>query len=162
TPAGPRCWRRSNVRSACREARSPTSARCCARSATCRRRRCCSCSSGRSSAGCAARRCCRRSGLGSPRASWRSTPAMGEAARIVMFLAVQRVAELAWAEHSRRRLIGAGGVEFGRAHYPLIVALHAAWLVALFVVGRDASVDRPLLCVFTLLQGVRVWILATL
>ena len=46
-PAAPRCSTRSRPRSNCRRARCATSARCCAATAICRRRACCSCSSAR-------------------------------------------------------------------------------------------------------------------
>lgn len=87
---------------------------------------------------------------------------MGEGALLAVFLALQRLAELAWAARNRRRLMAAGGVEFGRAHYPLIVALHASWLIGLFLLARNGTVDRMLLGVFVVLQGLRVSILATL
>ena len=87
---------------------------------------------------------------------------MGEGGLLVLFVALQRLAESAWAGRNRRQLIAAGGVEFGRAHYPLIIVLHAAWLVTLFLLARNNTVDRMLLGVFVVLQGMRVWILVTL
>jgi methyltransferase len=87
---------------------------------------------------------------------------MGEGALLIVFIVAQRLAELAWAEHNRRRLVAAGGVEASRAHYPLIVALHAAWLVTLFLRARGHEVDRAWLAVFIALQGMRIWVLATL
>ena len=65
-------------------------------------------------------------------------------------VAAQRLAELvhAAAQHARR-CCARGAVETGAAHYPLIVALHAAWLAALLVVGAgdtrpDLALARPL------------------
>src|SRR5262249_25512066 len=52
--------------------------------------------------------------------------------------------------------------EVGSAHYPLIVAVHAAWLITLWILGRDQAVNLPALAVFVVLQGLRVWIIATL
>src|SRR5450830_138237 len=50
---------------------------------------------------------------------------MGEGAWLVAFLIVQRLAELALAQWNTARLRAAGGIEFGAAHYPLMVLLHA-------------------------------------
>ena len=50
---------------------------------------------------------------------------------ILALVVAVRLAELAWARRNTRRLLAAGGTEHGAAHYPMIVALHAAWLAAL-------------------------------
>lgn len=82
---------------------------------------------------------------------------------LVLAVAVQRLAELALAQRNTRRLMAAGAVEHGRAHYPLIVLLHAAWLGALAgLVPADAAPSWPLLGVFALLQAGRIWVIATL
>ena len=61
------------------------------------------------------------------------------------------------------RLLARGAVEVGRAHYPLIVLLHAAWLAAIvFFLPRDATIHWIALAVFVLLQLARVWVIATL
>lgn len=45
---------------------------------------------------------------------------------------------------------------------PLIVALHLAWIVGLWIFGRQQDVDRAWLVVFIVLQTVRIWCLASL
>jgi methyltransferase len=87
---------------------------------------------------------------------------VAEGALLLGFVALQRIAELIWAERNTRRLLAAGGREFGRAHYPLIVAFHAAWLVGLFLLGRNHGVDRAMLALFVLLQVARGWVLVSL
>jgi methyltransferase len=87
---------------------------------------------------------------------------MAEGAWLVAFLVVQRLAELALAQRNTARLIAQGGVEFGAAHYPFVVALHAGWLLALWLLGRDRPVDPAWLALFALLQVARVWVIATL
>jgi len=87
---------------------------------------------------------------------------MSEGGWLVAFVAAQRLAELAFAQANTKRLIARGGVEFGAAHYPLIVALHGAWLVALWLLGHDRPVDPWWLAIFVLLQAGRVWVLTTL
>ena len=87
---------------------------------------------------------------------------MGEGAWLVAFLVVQRLAELALAQWNTARLRVGGGVEFGASHYPLMVALHAAWLLGLWMLGHDHPVDPLWLAVFILLQAGRLWVIASL
>src|SRR5579872_1929340 len=90
-------------------------------------------------------------------------PAMMVAYGILALVVLQRLAELWHAARNTTALTARGGIEHGRRHYPLIVALHASWLAAIaFGIHRDASVRAfPLVC-FVVLQGLRVWVLATL
>jgi methyltransferase len=87
---------------------------------------------------------------------------MGEGAWLVTFLIVQRLAELGLAQWNTARLRVGGGVEFGASHYPLMVALHAAWLLGLWMLGHDHPVDPLWLAVFILLQAGRLWVIASL
>lgn len=87
---------------------------------------------------------------------------MGEGAWLVAFLIVQRLAELALARSNTRRLRAAGGVEFGAAHYPFMVALHVTWLAGLWLLGRNRPIDPSWLSLFVLLQAGRVWVIASL
>ena len=82
---------------------------------------------------------------------------------IVGLVAVQRVAELAYARRNTARLLAAGATEAGAKHYPLIVAVHAAWLIALVVfVPAMAVPNFALLAVFVGLQLCRLWVVASL
>jgi len=82
---------------------------------------------------------------------------------ILALVAAQRLGELALARRNTRRLLAAGGVEVGAGHYPAMVALHAAWLVALLLwLPADAPVDWGWLAVFVVLQAGRVWVIASL
>lgn len=82
---------------------------------------------------------------------------------IVLLVAVQRIAELVVARRNTARLLSEGGIEIGAGHYPLFVLLHGTWLVALFLlVPADATINWPLTVLFILLQGGRVWVIATL
>ena len=87
---------------------------------------------------------------------------MGEGVWLVAFLIAQRLIELSFAQLNTRRLCGMGGIEFGSAHYPLIVILHATWIVGLFIFGRDGAIDPFWLAVFTMLQIGRLWVIASL
>jgi methyltransferase len=78
------------------------------------------------------------------------------------FLVLQRLSELAIARRNTKRLLAAGAREVAPGHYPLIVALHACWILALAILGHDQPVQPGWLVVFAGLQLFRVWILATL
>lgn len=84
------------------------------------------------------------------------------AAAILGFVTLQRLAELILSQRNTRRLLADGAREHGAAHYPLLVALHAAWLAALWYWAPGRAVDLPLLALFALLQLGRVWVIATL
>ncbi len=81
---------------------------------------------------------------------------------ILGFVTLQRLGELVLAQRNTARLRARGAQEVGAAHYPLIVALHAAWLAGLWYLARDLPVSLVWLGVFVLLQAARVWVIATL
>ena len=82
---------------------------------------------------------------------------------VVGFLVFQRLVELVVSRRNHRALAARGAIEFGRRHYPALVALHAGWLVALLVtIDPKTPVSVPLLAVFVLLECGRVWVIATL
>ncbi len=87
---------------------------------------------------------------------------MGEGAWLIAFLVAQRLAELGYAQWNTLRLRERGGIEFGANHYPLMVALHALWLLGLWMLGHDRSVDPLWLTLFIVLQAGRVWAIASL
>jgi methyltransferase len=88
--------------------------------------------------------------------------AFGWGAALLAYVTTQRVAELWWARENERRLFAAGGVEFGRSHLLLIVLLHAAWIIGLWMLGYDRPIDPFFLVVVVLLQIARFWVLVTL
>ena len=81
---------------------------------------------------------------------------------VLALVTLERGAELVWAQRNTRRLLARGAQEEGAAHYPLIVALHAAWLAGLWLMAWNRAVSIPWLAVFVLLQLGRLWVLATL
>jgi len=81
---------------------------------------------------------------------------------ILALVTLQRLGELLLARRNTTALLARGAYEVGAAHYPLIVAVHAAWLVALWVFGRNQPVNLLALAAFVALQAGRVWVLATL
>lgn len=74
----------------------------------------------------------------------------------------QRLGELVYARANETRLKAAGAVEVGAAHYPLIVAMHAAWLVTLWVLGWDRGLVWLWTGVYVALQVARGWVLGSI
>lgn len=81
---------------------------------------------------------------------------------VLGFVTAERLAELILAKRNTARLLQRGAVEFSPYHYPLIVALHAVWLVGLWLLAWDLPLQWGWLALFAVLQGLRVWVLATL
>ena len=87
---------------------------------------------------------------------------MSFASIILVLVTLQRLGELVIARANTRKLLGRGAIEVGANHYPLVVLVHAAWLIALWIWGRDQDVNLVALAAFAVLQGLRLWVLATL
>jgi methyltransferase len=81
---------------------------------------------------------------------------------VLAFVTLQRLAELAWARRNVARLMQRGGREVAAEHYPLIVALHASWLIGLWLLAPGMIVHGGWLILFFTLQIVRIWVLVTL
>ena len=81
---------------------------------------------------------------------------------VLCFVTLQRGVELVIAELNTRRLLAKGAIEAAPAHYPLIVALHAAWLFGLWVLAFDAHLRILWLSVFIFLQLLRIWVITSL
>jgi methyltransferase len=81
---------------------------------------------------------------------------------ILVLVTIQRLGELVLARRNTARLLANGGVETGASHYPLIVGLHAAWLIGLFVLAWDQPVNWLWMAVFVALQLGRVWVIGSL
>ena len=47
---------------------------------------------------------------------------------ILAAVTLQRAAELFLSRHNTRKLMARGAIEVAPGHYPLIVAVHAAWI----------------------------------
>jgi methyltransferase len=81
---------------------------------------------------------------------------------LLVFVTLQRLAELAWNRSNERGLRARGAVEAGRTHYPVMVALHTLWLAALWVLGWRRPLVLAWVAVYVMLQFGRLWVLATL
>ncbi|MER6777961.1 MULTISPECIES: isoprenylcysteine carboxylmethyltransferase family protein [unclassified Streptomyces] len=87
---------------------------------------------------------------------------------LVGLVALERIAELATARRNTRRSRSRGAIEYGRGHYPAMVALHTALLLGCVV--EPLVADRPFLpalgwpalALVIAAQGLRWWCIATL
>jgi methyltransferase len=86
----------------------------------------------------------------------------GSGAVLLVYVTVQRVAELWWARRNEARLLAAGGVEYRHPDLRAMQVLHAAWLIGLWALAYDHAVQSLFLALFVLLQIGRFWVLATL
>jgi methyltransferase len=86
---------------------------------------------------------------------------------LIPLVIVQRLVELRHAKRNAAWLLSKGAIEHGAGHYPMIVAVHVLWFVAMLLeilfLGRDIVPLWPLLlALFMLAQFVRYWAIRTL
>lgn len=81
---------------------------------------------------------------------------------ILSLVTLQRLGELVLAERNTRALLKRGAHEVGRGHYPFIVAVHAGWLITLWLLGPGPPIHVLPLALFIALQAARVWVIASL
>jgi methyltransferase len=77
-------------------------------------------------------------------------------------ITLQRVGELVISRANTRKLLARGAVEVAPRHYPSIITVHAAWLLSLWVFGRDQPVNVVALAGYLILQCLRFWVIWTL
>ena len=81
---------------------------------------------------------------------------------ILALVTLERLAELWLSNRNTRRLLALGAQECAGGHYPLIVALHAAWLAVLWWLAPFRPVHPLWLALFFVVEIGRVWALASL
>lgn len=81
---------------------------------------------------------------------------------ILGLVTLQRAGELVLSHFNTRRLLARGAVEVAPRHYPLMVAVHTAWLIALWVFGHDQPPNIIALLLYLVLQLLRLWVMRTL
>jgi len=83
----------------------------------------------------------------------------------IIFLVTQRMTELYISKRNERWLLSQGAIEYGREHYPYIVALHTLFIVSL-IVEYYLSGGQPMsyifLLLFILLLTFKYWVLSSL
>jgi methyltransferase len=82
---------------------------------------------------------------------------------ILALVIAQRLIELGWARRNTRRLIARGAVEVGAGHYPLFIALHGGWLLAIAATVDPAT---PVIWgwagAYGLIELARLWVMVSL
>ena len=78
------------------------------------------------------------------------------------FVTAERLTELILARRNTSSLLKRGAREVAPSHYPLIVALHAAWLGGLWLLAWNRPIEVVWLVPFAAVQVLRFWVLATL
>jgi methyltransferase len=81
---------------------------------------------------------------------------------ILALVMLQRAGELWLSRRNTRRLLDEGAREHSPEHYPLIVAVHALWLAALWWLAPSRPIDGFWLAIFVLIEFARLWALITL
>jgi len=87
---------------------------------------------------------------------------------LIVLVAVERLVELRVSKRNLAWSFAQGGVEFGRSHYPFMVALHvfllAGSLVEVWVWQKPlvAALSWTMLAVVVAAQGLRWWCITTL
>jgi methyltransferase len=82
-------------------------------------------------------------------------------------VALQRLLELRLSRRNERLLRARDAIERGRGHYPLMVALHALWLLSMLIEGLLRGPGLPALwpipaALFLLVQPLRYWSIRSL
>ena len=83
----------------------------------------------------------------------------------IQFLIIQRLTELYVSKRNEKWLLAQGAIEYGREHYPYIVALHTLFIVALIVeyfVTGGQPISYIALSLFILLLAFKYWVLSSL
>mgnify|MGYP001445338882 CR=1 FL=1 len=82
---------------------------------------------------------------------------------ILIFIVLQRIAELTYSNYNTKRLILEGAKEYYKDHYPLFIILHGTWIISIiFFIPHNTSANIFFLIVFIILQILRVWVIITL
>lgn len=81
---------------------------------------------------------------------------------LLAFVTLQRLAELVLARRNTAALLARGAREVAPEHYPTMVALHAGWIIGLWLLAPGRPVALFWFFVFMGLQALRLWVLATL
>lgn len=85
----------------------------------------------------------------------------------VALVAAQRLLEIRLSRRNERLARARGAVEYGRGHYPAMVALHMSWLVSTLFEGALRGPEIPgiwyvPLAAFVLVQPLRYWAILSL
>ena len=82
---------------------------------------------------------------------------------LIGLVVLQRVLELTLSRRNTARLLANGAHEVGANHYLLLVAVHVAWIVSLWLtVPASAPISWSWFVVYFVLECGRAWVMVTL
>ena len=81
---------------------------------------------------------------------------------ILALVTLQRLGELWLSKRNTTRLLARGAREHAPSHYQLLVGVHTAWLLALWLLAPFRPVDGFWLAMFVAIEILRIWVLASL
>lgn len=89
---------------------------------------------------------------------------MNWAITVLIFVTLQRFVEFILDRVNTAWLLHKGAREFGGAHYPALIFVHAMWLVNMWAIALvlQPQLDVVFLLMFALVQVARYWVLASL
>jgi methyltransferase len=81
---------------------------------------------------------------------------------ILALVTLQRLGELWLSKRNTKRLLTQGAREHAPSHYPVIMALHVAWLATLWWLAPTRPIVVFWLALFVLIEIARIWVLVSL
>jgi len=82
---------------------------------------------------------------------------------IVALIALQRLAEVIHSNRNTSALKARGAVEAGAGHYPLMITMHVAWMIAIVLfLPRPVTINGYLIALMVVFQLLRLWVVVTL
>src|ERR1700744_3894675 len=83
----------------------------------------------------------------------------------ILFVILQRLLELYLASRNQKWLEARGAIEYGREHYPFMIALHTLFicsLIAEYWFSSLKQIDFVFLIIYLLLLAFKIWVLSSL
>ncbi|MFD0767076.1 isoprenylcysteine carboxyl methyltransferase family protein [Mucilaginibacter lutimaris] len=83
----------------------------------------------------------------------------------ILFLILQRLAELYVSSKNEKWLLKNGAVEYGKEHYPFMVSMHTLFIISVIAeyIWRDDTIaSYPLIILFFVLIVIKVIVISTL
>jgi len=83
----------------------------------------------------------------------------------ILFIIFQRLMELYVASRNQKWLESQGAIEYGKEHYPYMIALHTLFigsLIAEYWFSGPKQIDPAFLVIYILLLSFKIWVLYSL
>lgn len=86
---------------------------------------------------------------------------------LLLFIVIQRLAELIIARKNEKKLKMRGALEFGQSHYKYFIILHSTFFLSIIIEYYFSKFSKPgffisLFIIFIILQLGRIWVISTL